>query len=181
MNVIDTKLKEVKIIEPSIFNDERGYFFESFNSKRFNQAIGKDINFVQDNHSFSTKNTLRGIHYQLPPHAQGKLVRVLEGEVYDVAVDLRKSSDSFGAWTGAILSGENKKQFWVPEGFGHGFVVLSESAHFLYKTTNYYNKESEGSIIWNDKELEIDWKTDNPILSDKDAAANELQEAKLFE
>lgn len=181
MNVIDTKLKEVKIIEPSIFSDERGYFFESFNSNRFNQAIGKDINFVQDNHSFSTKNTLRGIHYQLPPHAQGKLVRVLEGEVYDIAVDLRRSSDSFGIWTGVILSGENKKQFWVPEGFGHGFVVLSESAHFLYKTTNYYNKESEGSIIWNDKKLEIDWKIDNPILSDKDAAASKLQEAKLFE
>lgn len=182
MKFTKTKINDLIICEPSIFADDRGYFMESFNSQKFNDFIKRDVDFVQDNHSYSSKNTLRGLHYQLDPFAQGKLVRVVEGEVFDVAVDLRKSSETFGQWEGVILSGENNKQFWVPEGFAHGFYVISNTAHFLYKTTNFYNKESEGSIVWNDPTLKIDWQTgkDIPNLSDKDHAAPKFIDATYF-
>ncbi|MFQ1970825.1 dTDP-4-dehydrorhamnose 3,5-epimerase [Aeromonas veronii] len=175
MNVIDTKIPDVKIIEPKVFGDERGFFFESFNHKLFEEAVGYQVNFVQDNHSKSSKGVLRGLHYQMPPHAQGKLVRCVAGEVFDVAVDIRKSSPTFGQWVGVHLSGENKRQLWIPEGFAHGFVTLSETAEFLYKTTNYYSPVSEKSIIWNDKNLNIEWPiTFAPILSIKDDNAKIL-------
>ena len=143
MKVTDTKILDVKIIEPTVFEDERGYFYESFNHKKFEEAIGREVSFVQDNHSKSVKGVLRGLHYQLPPHAQGKLVRVVQGEVFDVAVDIRKSSPTFGQWVAEVLSAENKKQLWVPEGFAHGFLTLSETAEVLYKTTDYYASENE--------------------------------------
>ncbi|MNK95214.1 dTDP-4-dehydrorhamnose 3,5-epimerase [compost metagenome] len=170
MNIIDTNIPDVKIIEPKVFGDERGFFFESFNQKQFEAAIGRSVTFVQDNHSKSSKGVLRGLHYQLPPHAQGKLVRCVAGEVFDVAVDIRKSSPTFGQWVGVHLSAENKRQFWIPEGFAHGFVTLSDSAEFLYKATSYYNPHSEGSILWSDNEIGIEWPemTDEPILSAKD-------------
>ncbi|MGE6239494.1 dTDP-4-dehydrorhamnose 3,5-epimerase, partial [Aeromonas media] len=157
MNVIKTAIPDVLIFEPKVFGDERGFFFESFNHKLFEEAVGYPVTFVQDNHSKSSKGVLRGLHYQLPPHAQGKLVRCVAGEVFDVAVDIRKSSPTFGQWVGVHLSAENKRQLWIPEGFAHGFVTLSESADFLYKTTNYYHRESEGSIYWNDSEINIEW------------------------
>lgn len=168
------------LIEPKVFKDDRGYFFESFNSENFNKVLGKKIDFVQDNHSFSSKNTLRGIHFQLPPFSQGKLVRVIEGSVLDVAVDLRESSPTFKKWEAVHLDGKLKNQFWIPEGFGHGFVVLSETAHFLYKTTNYYDKDSESSVVWNDPSLKIEWGVDLPKLSDKDKMAPNLNSAKIF-
>jgi dTDP-4-dehydrorhamnose 3,5-epimerase len=180
MIVKKLSIPDLVIIEPDIFSDDRGYFFESFNSKDFNEIIGREVNFVQDNHSFSLKNTLRGIHYQLPPFPQGKLVRVIEGSVIDVAVDLRVSSPTFMKWEAVHLDSETKNQFWIPEGFGHGFLVLSETAHFLYKTTDYYNKESEGSVLWNDPTLNIDWSVNLPILSDKDRMAPTINSAKLF-
>ena len=141
MKVTPTRIPDVLIIEPKVFGDDRGFFFESFNQKAFNEAVGQDITFVQDNHSKSAKNVLRGLHYQLPPKAQGKLVRVVQGEVFDVAVDLRKSSKTYGQWVGDILSAENKKQFWIPPGFAHGFATLTASAEFLYQTTEYYAPE----------------------------------------
>ena len=157
MKVTLLKIPDVKLIEPSVFEDERGFFYESFNQQKFNQAIGQDILFVQDNHSKSTKGVLRGLHYQEEPFAQGKLVRVIAGEVFDVAVDVRKDSPTYGQWVAVVLSGENKKQLWIPEGFAHGFLTLSNEAEFLYKTTDFYNKESEQSIHWKNNEFDIEW------------------------
>ncbi|MCZ5214467.1 dTDP-4-dehydrorhamnose 3,5-epimerase [Escherichia fergusonii] len=170
MNVIKTEIPDVLIFEPKVFGDERGFFFESFNQKVFEEAVGRKVEFVQDNHSKSSKGVLRGLHYQLEPYAQGKLVRCVVGEVFDVAVDIRKSSPTFGKWVGVNLSAENKRQLWIPEGFAHGFLVLSETAEFLYKTTNYYNPQSDRGIIWNDPSLNIKWPlVEKPILSKKDA------------
>ncbi|MGI2078956.1 dTDP-4-dehydrorhamnose 3,5-epimerase [Shewanella putrefaciens] len=182
MKIIDTKIPEVKIIEPKVFGDERGFFFESFNQQQFEAAVGYPVNFVQDNHSKSTKGVLRGLHYQLPPHAQGKLVRCVVGEVFDVAVDIRKSSLTFGQWVGVHLSAENKRQLWIPEGFAHGFVTLSETAEFLYKTTNYYAPQSEGSIRWDDPQVGIEWPIEGAVsLSIKDNAAMMLSNSVMFE
>ena len=171
MNVIKTAIPDVLIFEPKVFGDERGFFFESFNQKLFEEAVGYPVTFVQDNHSKSSKGVLRGLHYQLPPHAQGKLVRCVAGEVFDVAVDIRKSSPTFGQWVGVHLSGENKRQLWIPEGFAHGFLTLSETAEFLYKTTDYYHCESEGAIAWNNFELNIQWPIEKVFLSKKDQNA----------
>ncbi len=180
MNIIPTAIPEVLIIEPKVFGDERGFIFESFNQAKFEAAIGRQVNFVQDNHSKSAKHVLRGLHYQIQ-QPQGKLVRVVQGEVFDVAVDIRKSSPTFGEWVGEILSAENKKQLWVPEGFAHGFVVLSESAEFLYKTTDYYAPDFERSIIWNDPDISIAWPIHTqPILSAKDQNAKVLVAAEHF-
>ena len=180
MNIIKTKISEVLILEPTVFGDDRGFFMESWNQKAFNEAVGRDVNFVQDNHSRSAKNVLRGLHYQVK-QPQGKLVRVTLGEVFDVAVDIRKSSPTFGQWVGSILSAENKQQLWVPEGFAHGFVVLSDVAEFLYKTTNYYAPKYECSIRWDDTDLGIHWPlTVTPQLSGKDAAAPCLNDAETF-
>lgn len=176
MNIIETKIKGLLIIEPRVFGDDRGWFMESFNQQNFEKELidrGLDIpHFVQDNHSCSQKGVLRGLHYQLDPYAQGKLVRVVQGRAWDVAVDIREGSPTFGQWVGLELTGDNRKQFWIPEGFAHGFVALEDNTHFLYKTTNYYNKESEGAIIWNDPDLAIDWKLDQIetlIVSEKDS------------
>ncbi len=181
MNVITTKIADVLIFEPKIFGDERGFFFESFNQKTFKEISGIDANFVQDNHSKSAKGVLRGLHYQIK-QPQGKLVRVTSGEVLDVAVDIRKSSQTFGQWLGVILSAENKRQLWVPEGFAHGFVVLSETAEFLYKTTDYYAPEHERCIRWNDAGLAIDWQYNgNPQVSEKDANGALFKDAECFQ
>lgn len=181
MNLISTAIPDVKIFEPKVFGDERGFFFESFNQKLFEESIGHPVIFVQDNHSKSAKGVLRGLHYQLPPMAQGKLVRVVQGEVFDVAVDIRKSSPTFGHWVGVTLSAENKRQLWIPEGFAHGFLTLSNSAEFLYKTTNYYSPANEGSILWNDPSLAIIWPQECEILtSAKDAIAKTINDAQLF-
>jgi len=175
LKVTDTKIPDVKIIEPAVYEDERGFFFESFNQKKFEDAIGYKVNFVQDNHSKSQKGVLRGLHYQLPPHAQGKLVRVVQGEVFDVAVDIRKSSPTFGQWVGVNLSAQNKKQLWIPEGFAHGFLTLSEIAEFLYKTTNYYHPKSEASIHWASPSLSIEWPTSSGVVvSEKDQSAPKI-------
>lgn len=175
MNVIKTKIPDVLIFEPKVFGDERGFFFESFSQKVFEEAVGEKIDFVQDNHSKSCKGVLRGMHYQSEPYAQGKLVRCIAGEVFDVAVDIRKSSPNYGQWVGVVLSAENKKQLWIPEGFAHGFMVLSSTAEFVYKTTKYYQPKSEGSIRWNDATIGIQWPLKNPLLSEKD------NNAPLFE
>ena len=181
MKITDSKIIDVKVIEPNVFEDERGFFFESFNQKKFEEAIGYKITFVQDNHSKSSIGVLRGLHYQLPPHAQGKLVRVIQGEVFDVAVDIRKSSPTFGQWIGETLSAKNKKQLWIPEGFAHGFITLSETAEFIYKTTNFYNPKSEGSIIWDDPSIGISWPISlPPLIATKDKAANSFLQAKVF-
>ncbi|MFJ5449177.1 dTDP-4-dehydrorhamnose 3,5-epimerase [Pectobacterium carotovorum] len=181
MNIIDTKITDLKIIEPAVFGDERGFFFESFNKKKFEEAIGYSVDFVQDNHSKSSQGVLRGLHYQLAPHAQGKLVRCVEGEVFDVAVDIRKSSPTFGQWLGVYLSAENKRQFWIPAGFAHGFVTLSKTAEFLYKTTNYYAPQSDRGILWNDETIGIEWPMSvEPILSEKDKNAKKFSEADVF-
>ena len=181
MDVIQTTIPDVFIIEPKVFGDDRGFFMESFNEKTFREKTGVTTNFVQDNHSRSTKNVLRGLHYQIK-QAQGKLVRVVLGEVYDVAVDIRKSSPTFGQWVGCLLTESNKKQFWVPPGFAHGFVVLSDTADFLYKTTDYYAPKYERAILWNDPKLNIDWKIEGePILSEKDKAGLLLEKAEVFE
>lgn len=173
-------IPDVILFEPKVFGDERGFFFESFNQQVFEAEIGRRVNFVQDNHSRSTKGVLRGLHYQLK-QPQGKLVRIVQGEVFDVAVDIRHGSPTFGKWVGEYLSAENKKQLWVPEGFAHGFTVLSESAEFLYKTTNYYDPGSERSILWNDPDLGINWPDlFDPILSAKDKNAKPLREAECF-
>jgi dTDP-4-dehydrorhamnose 3,5-epimerase len=173
MNVTPTELPEVLILEPKVFGDERGLFMESFNQKEFDAAVGYCVTFVQDNYSRSAKGVLRGLHYQLPPHAQGKLVRVAAGRVFDVAVDMRRSSPQYGRWAGVELSGENHRQMWVPPGFAHGFLVLSDSADFLYKTTDYYAPAAEASVRWDDPDLAIAWPLDGqaPTLSAKDAAA----------
>ncbi|MFB4356455.1 dTDP-4-dehydrorhamnose 3,5-epimerase [Pantoea sp. BS_4] len=169
MKVIETEIPDVLIFEPQVFGDERGFFMESFNQKKFDEAVGQKIEFVQDNHSKSAKNVLRGLHYQIPPYSQGKLVRCVTGEVYDVAVDIRENSSYYGKWVGVHLSAENKRQLWIPEGFAHGFLVLSDSAEFLYKTTNYYHAESDRGLMWNDPDIGIQWPLVNsPLLSDKD-------------
>ena len=176
MNVIKTEIPDVLIFEPKVFGEERGFFFESFNQKVFEEAVGRKVEFVQDNHSKSSKGVLRGLHYQLEPYAQGKLVRCAVGEVFDVAVDIRKSSPTFGKWIGVNLSAENKRQLWIPEGFAHGFLVLSETAEFLYKTTNYYNPQSDRGIIWNDPSLNIKWPlAEKPILSKKDSEQKKIE------
>jgi dTDP-4-dehydrorhamnose 3,5-epimerase len=181
MKVTDTKISDVKFIEPTVFEDERGFFFESLNHKKFEEAIARKVTFVQDNHSKSSKGVLRGLHYQLPPHAQGKPVRVVQGEVFDVAVDIRKSSPTFGQWVAETLPAENKKQLWIPEGFAHGFLMLSETAEFLYKTTNYYSSASERSIRWSDPDIDVNWNHSTPItVSSKDATAFAFYEAELF-
>jgi len=180
MHVTPTAVPEVMIFEPKIFGDDRGFFFESFNQTLFQEAVGQHVHFVQDNHSRSVRHVLRGIHYQIR-QPQGKLVRVAVGEVFDVAVDLRRSSPTFGQWVGALLSAENKRQLWVPEGFGHAFLVLSEVTEFLYKTTSYYAPEHERSILWNDPVLAIDWPViEPPILSDKDIKGTSFVEAEYF-
>ncbi len=181
MKVIKTDIPDVLIIEPKVFGDERGFFYESFNQKNFNDAIGVDVHFVQDNHSKSSKGVLRGLHYQIK-QPQGKLVRVVSGEVFDVAVDIRKSSATFGQWVGVLLTSVNHRQLWVPEGFAHGFVVLSDSAEFLYKTSDYYAPEYERSICWDDSNIAIDWPIDfEPQLSAKDKKGSLLKNAELFE
>lgn len=181
IKVIDTALPDVKIIEPAVFGDTRGYFLESFNAHEFAEKVAPGIEFLQDNHSRSAKGVLRGLHYQIQ-HPQGKLVRVVEGEVFDVAVDIRKRSPTFGKWVGAILSVENHRQLWVPPGFAHGFVVLSESAQFLYKTTDYWFPEHERSIAWNDPAIGIEWPVDfEPQLAAKDAAGKHLANADVYE
>jgi dTDP-4-dehydrorhamnose 3,5-epimerase len=180
MKVTPLAIPDVLLIEPLVFGDDRGFFFESFNQNKFEEAIGYKINFVQDNHSKSSKGVLRGLHYQLPPKAQGKLVRVIQGEVFDVAVDFRKSSPTFGKWVGVNLSGDNKKQLWIPEGFAHGFLTLSDTAEFLYKTTDFYSKDHEQSIIWNDEIICIDWPMKEVSLSSKDSSAVPFKEARYF-
>ena len=181
MKVLETEITGVLIIEPKVFGDERGFFLESYNKRKFEEKIGISPDFVQDNHSRSAKGVLRGLHYQIK-NPQGKLVRVTYGKVFDVAVDLRRSSRSFGKWFGAELSAENKKQMWIPQGFAHGFVVLSDTAEFLYKTTDYYSPEYERCIRWDDGDLSIDWKfSGTPLVSDKDAKGLAFKEADLFE
>jgi len=180
VKVVETSIPDVLIIEPKVFGDERGFFYESFTAAAFEAATGLKRQFVQDNHSKSQRGVLRGLHYQIQ-QPQGKLVRVVAGEVFDVAVDLRKSSPSFGRWFGTHLSAQNQRQLWIPEGFAHGFVVLSGSAEFLYKTTDYYAPEHERSLLWNDPELGIQWPFDEaPQLSAKDQAGKLLRDAELF-
>lgn len=180
MNVIPTVIPDVLILEPKVYGDARGFFFESFNQNAFNQATGLNLSFVQDNHSRSSQGVLRGLHYQIQ-QAQGKLVRVVRGSVFDVAVDIRKSSATFGLWVGVELSEDNNRQLWIPPGLAHGFLVLSESADFLYKTTDYYAPEHERSIIWNDADIGIDWSLNTePKLSAKDQAGVPLSQAELF-
>ncbi len=180
MKATPLAIPDVFLIEPRVFGDDRGFFFESFNQEKFEAAIGRQVAFVQDNHSRSVKNVLRGLHYQIQ-QPQGKLVRVVQGEVFDVAVDLRKSSPTFGQGVGEILSAENKRQLWVPEGFAHGFVVLSDTAEFLYKTTDYYAPEHERSIAWNDPTIAIQWPIDGePVLSAKDKQGKSLADAEHF-
>ena len=177
MNVIKTKLDGCVIIEPKVFGDERGFFLETFQAERYASEAGITLPFVQDNHSRSSKSVLRGLHFQ-KTKPQGKLVRVVRGQVYDVAVDIRNGSPTYGQWEGLILSEENKTQLWVPPGFAHGFVVLSDTADFEYKCTDYYDPSDEGSILWNDSDLDIPWPIDNPILSNKDASADRLADLK---
>lgn len=180
MRVVETPLKDCYTIEPEVFGDSRGFFFESFNQKKFSDLVGANVNFVQDNHSRSVRGVLRGLHYQMN-RPQGKLVRVAVGEVFDVAVDLRKSSPTFGKWHGVHLTATNKKQFWIPPGFAHGFIVLSESADFLYKTTDFYDPSSERCIIWNDTTLGIDWQCEgDPCLSEKDVKGLCFQQAEVY-
>ena len=180
MHITPTELPGLLIIEPRVIEDERGFFMESFNQRQFEQVLGACVTFVQDNHSRSHRGVLRGLHYQLPPHAQGKLVRCVVGEVFDVAVDIRKSSPTFGQWVGVHLSGENKRQLWIPEGLAHGFLTLSEHAEFIYKTTNYYQPAAERSIVWNDATLAIVWPEmiTSPTLSPKDALAAAFNDAE---
>ncbi len=182
MKATSTAIPDVLIIEPKVFGDSRGFFYESFNQEAFNQATSTNVQFVQDNHSRSAKGVLRGLHYQLPPFAQGKLVRVVRGAVWDVAVDIRKSSATFGKWVGIELSEDNNKQFWIPPGFAHGFVVLSETADFLYKTTAYYSPTHDRGIRWDDPGINIVWPDTGapPLLSAKDAAAKLLSESETF-
>ncbi len=183
MNVIPTALPEVLIIEPKVFGDARGFFMESWTEPKFNAAVGSEQRFVQDNHSRSSRGVLRGLHFQLAPHAQGKLVRCTAGAVFDVAVDMRRSSPNFGRWAGVELTGENHRQLWIPPGFAHGFLVLSETADFLYKTTDLYAPQAEGSVRWNDPAIGIVWPDTGiaPKLADKDAQAPLLADAKSFD
>jgi dTDP-4-dehydrorhamnose 3,5-epimerase len=182
MKATPLAIPDVVLLEPQVFGDERGFFFESFNQEAFEEATGCSLTFVQDNHSRSRKGVLRGLHYQLPPRAQGKLVRVVRGEVFDVAVDIRKASPTFGRCVGESISETNKKQLWIPEGFAHGFVTLSDTAELLYKTTDYYAPDLERCIRWNDPEIGIEWAVvDDPILSVKDSRCDRLVEAEVFE
>lgn len=174
MKITKTPIEGLLIIEPTVFGDERGYFYESFNKEKFKEITGEEVDFVQDNQSLSAKNIVRGLHFQHPPYAQGKLVRVIKGAVIDVAVDIRKNSPTYGEHFALELSEENKKMFWIPPGFAHGFSSLEDDTIFAYKCTNYYNKESEDSIYWDDADLNIDWQVKNPIISEKDS------EKKLF-
>ncbi len=180
MPIIPTEIPDVLIIEPKVFGDERGFFYESFNARNFAEETGSKSQFVQDNHSKSAKGVLRGLHYQIQ-QPQGKLVRVVAGEVFDVAVDIRKRSPTFGQWLGVVLSADNKRQLWLPAGFAHGFLVTSDYAEFLYKTTDYYAPEFERSILWNDPAIGINWPiSGEPVLSNKDKAAKLLSEAEVF-
>lgn len=183
MNVITTAIDGVLILEPKVFGDARGFFMESFNQRAFNEAVGREVVFVQDNHSRSAKGVLRGLHYQSPPHAQGKLVRVTQGSVFDVAVDIRQGSPTFGQWVGVELTGDNHRQLWLPPGMAHGFLVTSESSDFLYKTTDYYAAQAEGCVLWSDPALAIDWPDVGtmPRMAAKDAAAPPLSRAMNFE
>jgi len=185
MRITPTTLPEVLLIEPQVFGDSRGFFMESWNEARFNAAVGHDVPFVQDNHSRSARGVLRGLHYQLDPHAQGKLVRCVAGAVFDVAVDMRRASAHFGRWVGYELTAENHRQLWIPPGFAHGFLVLSETADFLYKTSGRYAPDCEGAVCWSDPAVGIDWPLDRlggiaPQLSPKDLAAPPLADAKTF-
>lgn len=180
LKVTCTKIPDVKLIEPKVFEDHRGFFLESFNRRDFVANDLPDIDFVQDNHSLSRRNVLRGLHYQVG-HPQGKLVRVLSGEVFDVAVDLRRSSPHFGQWVGAILSASNKTEMWIPPGFAHGFVVLSEQAEFFYKTTDYWHPNDERVLLWNDPAIGITWPVTDPVLAPKDAAGVPLADAEAYE
>lgn len=182
MNVERYAQQGLCLLHPRVFPDDRGFFFESYNRARFAEVVGDDVKFVQDNHSRSTKGVLRGLHYQLPPHAQGKLVRVTLGEVWDVAVDIRRGSPTFGQWQGVTLSAENKAQFWIPAGFAHGFVVLSDVAEVMYKTDDHYAASAERSIRWDDPDLAIAWPGDDtPLLSPKDEGARSFADAELFD
>ena len=182
MKAIPLAINDVILFEPKIFGDDRGFFYESFNQSDFEEATKLSVIFKQDNHSKSNKGVLRGLHYQLPPNEQGKLVRVIQGEVFDVAVDIRKNSPTFGQWVGEILSAENKKQLWIPAGFAHGFQTLSNTSEFLYKTTDYYNPDSERCISWNDPDIGIDWPIKNsPMLSNKDLQGALLLDTQVFE
>ncbi|WP_455425044.1 dTDP-4-dehydrorhamnose 3,5-epimerase [Dryocola sp. LX212] len=180
MIVIKTEIPDVLIFEPKVFGDERGFFFESFNQKAFEEVVGRSVNFVQDNHSLSSKGVLRGLHYQLAPFAQTKLVRCLSGTIFDVAVDIRKGSATFGKWVGVELSASNKKQIWIPEGFAHGFIALEDATEIHYKTNNFYSKETERSILWNDAQLNIEWPIQPDIISDKDMQALTFESADMF-
>lgn len=180
MKILPAKIPDVLIIEPQVFQDDRGFFFESYNHKAFSEKTGITANFVQDNHSFSKQNVLRGLHYQIS-QPQGKLVRAIAGTILDIAVDIRKTSPSFGEWVSCILSADNKRQLWVPVGFAHGFVVLSETAEVLYKTTDYYAPQHERCILWNDPDLAIDWSVTNPpIVSAKDRVGQPFKSAEVF-
>ena len=180
ISVINTKLKEIKIIEPRVFGDERGFFMESWNQQDFDHLVSP-VKFVQDNHSRSKRGVVRGLHFQLPPHAQAKLVRCIYGRIFDVAVDIRKSSPTFGEWVGVELSAENKRQLWIPEGFAHGFVALSDFAEVFYKTNEFWHKECEGSVRWDDPEIGIQWPLDTDLcLSEKDKQAPLLKKAVTF-
>ena len=183
MRVTPTALPDVRVLEPAVFGDERGFFTESFNQRAFNEAVGREVVFVQDNHSRSAQGVLRGLHYQLPPHAQGKLVRVARGSVFDVAVDMRRSSATFGQWVGIELSEANHKQLWIPPGFAHGFLVMSHSADFLYKTTDYYAPKAEAAVRWNDPTLAVAWPDVGvaPMLSVKDNDAPGFVNAATFD
>ena len=182
MKLIKTKIPDVTIVEPEVFMDARGYFYESHNERRFNEALSSEVQFVQDNHILSHRGVIRGLHYQIK-HPQGKLIRVIHGKVFDVAVDIRRSSPTFGKWVGEILSSENSRQLWVPAGFAHGFLALVDNTELLYKTTQYYDPEFERSIHWNDPELAIDWPLNGvePLLSEKDAYAEPFAEAQIFD
>ncbi|MDC8786681.1 dTDP-4-dehydrorhamnose 3,5-epimerase [Roseateles koreensis] len=183
MKITPTALPEVLIVEPRVFGDARGFFTESWNEQTFNKSVGSEVRFVQDNHSRSARGVLRGMHFQLPPHTQGKLVRVVNGAVFDVAVDMRRSSPNFGRWAGVELSADNHRQLWVPPGFAHGFLVLSDTADFLYKTTDFYAPQAEGCVRWDDPSISIQWPDVGvaPLLAEKDAKAPLLGEAKFFD
>lgn len=182
MKVTPTALDGVLILEPRVFGDERGFFLESFNQRVFDEAVGRHVEFVQDNHSRSQRGVLRGLHYQLPPHAQGKLVRVVRGSAFDVAVDIRRGSPTFGRWVAATLDAESHRQLWIPPGFAHGFLALEDDTHFLYKTTAFYSRDCERAIRWNDSAIAIDWPLGAaaPVLAAKDAEAPPLSQAELF-
>jgi dTDP-4-dehydrorhamnose 3,5-epimerase len=181
MEVTPLEIPDVLLIKPKIFENDLGFFFESFNLNEFRKATSLDVSFVQDNHSKSVKGVLRGLHYQIPPYAQGKLVRVIQGEVFDVAVDIRQSSPTFGKYVSQILSAKNKKQMWIPEGFAHAFLTLSKTSEFLYKTTNFYNKEYERCILWNDETLKIEWPYSLEInMSKKDSIGTPFLESECF-